>query len=112
MNTKAIKKLIKGSGLKKKAIAQRACIDPRTLSKILAGCSTTIETMESLAKVLGVPIETFFLPPSRGDPASSATPDWQSSILNRIDGILDSIKNLSQELNLLKDAILNLPQPN
>ncbi|MDE5643292.1 MAG: helix-turn-helix domain-containing protein [Muribaculaceae bacterium] len=60
MNIKKLAEVIKKSGLTRKTIAERAGITPITYDNILKGMDSKISTIENIARVLGVPVGTFF----------------------------------------------------
>ena len=60
MNINKLKECIEISGLTRQVIAERANITPKTYDNILKGMDSKISTIENIARVLGVPVGTFF----------------------------------------------------
>ena len=60
MNTNTLKALVKESGLSYVEIAEKCGITRVTLRNVLSGADVKISTLEKLAKVLDVPMSSFF----------------------------------------------------
>jgi transcriptional regulator with XRE-family HTH domain len=95
VNLFRIKEIAKSKKIKIKDIAEKAGITEQGLQKLIRENSTKVETLESISKALGVPIEVFFN--ESGNIGHSSAGDY-SPICGDID--IDSYKSDLEKANL------------